>query len=298
MKQFILTSESTLDLPYSYVNEREIDVLFYKYNVNGVDYVDDMVRNPNALKEFYERIDLDMPTTSQANLADYLEFFEGIIEKAKGKDILHLVFGTGMTQSYNNAVLAKNILAEKYPNQRLELIDSLCSSAGFGMLVDSVADLRDQGKSFEEAIEWTLQNRLKVNHQIYTTTLDYLKRGGRVSGASAAIGSMLKICPLMKLDNEGKIIAYAKARGKKKAMLETVKAMIDLAEGSTNYDGKCFISHANCIEDANDLKSELEKNFPNLEGKIRIFDIGTIIASHTGPGTVALFFMGADRTPN
>ncbi|MDO5026192.1 MAG: DegV family protein [Tissierellia bacterium] len=295
MNKFRLTSESTVDLTPAYLRERQVDVIKYTYLIKEEEFVDDMWETEGGLEEFYKKIDENLPKTSQINVARYVEFFEDQIEKAQGQDILHLVFGTGMTQSLNNAKIAREMILEKYPQQRLELVDSLASSSGFGLLLDYACDLRDEGKTIDEVKDWLLENRLRVHHRFYTTTLDHLRRGGRISGPVATIATILKICPMLMLDNEGKIIAYDKVRGKKRAMMETAKIMEDLADLSNEYDGKCFISHSNCYEDAKDLADEIEKKFPNLENKIKIFDIGPIIASHTGPGTVALFFLGQER---
>lgn len=297
MLKFKLTSESTVDLPLSYLQERDVDVLFYTYLIKEEEFIDDMWAKEGSKEEFYEKIEENLPKTSQVNVARYVEFFEKEIEKAGGMDILHLVFGSGMTQSINNARIARDMVLEKHPQQRLELVDSLASSSGFGLLLDYVCDLRDEGKTIDEALDWAVNNRLKIHHRFYTGTLEHFRRGGRISGPAAAIGNILKICPILMLDNEGKIIAYDKVRGKKKAMLTTVKQMEEYADNGNDYDGKCFISNSNCYEDARELADEIEKRFPKLEGKVKIFDIGSVIASHTGPGTVALFFMGEERKP-
>lgn len=295
MVKFRLTSESTVDLPSAYLKERDIDVISYTYLINEEEFIDDMWEREGSMEEFYEKIEENLPKTSQLNVVSYVKFFEDQLEKAQGMDILHLVFGTGMTQSINNARLAVNMVLENNPGRRIELVDSLCSSTGFGMLLDYVCDLRDEGKTLDEAKKWAEDNKLTIHHRFYTSTLDHFRRGGRISGPAATIGSILKICPMLMIDNEGKIIAYDKVRGKKKAMLATVKQMEDYADNGNDYDGKCFICHSNCLDDAKDLEAEVEKRFPKLKDKIMICDIGPVIGSHTGPGTVSLFFKGVER---
>lgn len=292
MSNFILSCESTVDMPYSYVSERGINVIFYTYTVDGVEYIDDMGRDENALPNFHKMLkEGKMPTTSQINQYNYEEYFEEMLQKG---DVLHIAFGRGMSGSVVNAVNAAAAMREKYPDRKIIVVDTLASSSGYGMLVDYAADMRDEGKSMEEIEKWILDNRMNVHHQIYATDLFHLRRGGRVSGPAAMIGTVLGICPIMRLNAEGSINAYGKVRSKKKAVAETVKVMEEHAQNGYDYDGKCFICHANCIEDAEIVKAMIEEKFKNVE--VKIFDIGTIIASHTGQGTVALFFMGDDRS--
>lgn len=295
-KQFILSCESTVDLPYSYVEGRDIPVLFYSYMVDGEVYADDMGRDPEALPRFYRMLAAGaMPTTSQINEFQYLEFFEALLQKG---DVLHINFGSGMTSSVNNAFAAAGQLREKYPQRRLVVIDSLCSSSGYGLLVDYAADMRDSGKSLDETAEWVRAHCKRVHHQFYSTELDFYRRSGRMSGAAATVATILNICPIMRLDDGGRIIAYDKVRGKKNAIARTVDAMAAHAEGGVNYSGKCFICHSNCLPEALETKAAVEARFPQMDGEARICDIGTIIASHCGPGTVAVFFLGDERTPD
>lgn len=292
MTKFQLSCESTVDMPYSYVTGRDISVVFYTYTVDGVEYVDDMGRDENALPNFHKMLkEGKMPTTSQINQYNYTEYFEELLKKG---DVLHIAFGRGMSASVVNAQNAAKELSEQYPDRKIIVVDTLASSSGYGMVVDYAADMRDAGKSMEEIESWILENRLNMHHQIFATDLQHLKRGGRVSGPAATLGTILGICPIMRLNERGSITAYSKVRSKKKAIAETVKAMEDHVQNGYDYDGKCFVSHADCLEDAQTVKSIIEEKFKNVE--VKIFDIGTIIASHTGQGTLALFFMGDDRS--
>ena len=294
-KKFILSCESTVDLPFSYISGRDIPVIFYSYTVDETEYVDDMLRDPNALPEFYKFIEEGkLPSTSQINEFNYLEFFE---EQLRHGDLLHVAFGSGMTQSARNAELAAEELRKKYPDRKLIVVDSLCSSSGYGMLVDYAADMRDKGCTIEETEKWLLDNRQKIHHQFFSTELKYYRRSGRMSGATAMIATILGICPIMRLDDKGRIIAYGKVRGKQNAVKTTVDTMEKHAQGGREYSGKCFICHSQCPQDAEKLRDALSQRFPNIKDKIRICDIGTIIASHCGPGTVAVFFLGDQREP-
>ncbi len=293
-RKFTLSCCSTVDLPYSYMESRDIPVLFYTYVVDGREYDDDMGRDPEALPRFYAFLkEGKLPQTSQINVAAYTEFFEKLLDK--GGDVLHIAFTSGQSGSVHNAFLAAEELKDRYPGQRLVVIDSLCSSSGYGLLVDYAADMRDEGKTLDEVAQWVLDNRNKVHHQFFSSDMTQFRRTGRVSGAAAAVATVLNICPIMRLDDKGAIKAYSKVRGKKKAVETTVDTMEQCAQNGRDYDGKCFVCHSQCPEDARLVIEAVEERFPKLKGKIRLCDIGTIIGSHAGQGTVAVFFMGNER---
>lgn len=292
-RQFTLSCCSTVDLPYTYMAERDIPVLFYTYVVDGQEFVDDMGRDPEALPRFYHFLEEGkLPQTSQINVGTYLEFFEELLQKG---DVLHIAFTSGQSGSVHNAMLAADELQEKYPNRKIMVIDSLCSSSGYGMLVDTAADMRDAGKSIDEVAQWVLENRNTLHHQFFSSNMTQFRRTGRVSGATAMVATIMNICPIMRLDASGAIKAYGKVRGKKKAVEATVDAMAEHAQGGINYDQRCYVCHSQCPEDAQMLIDALEERFPKVKGKIRLCDIGTIIGSHSGSGTVAVFFYGDER---
>ena len=190
---FTLSCCSTVDVPYQYLESRRIPVLFYTYVVEDVTYVDDMGRDPQALPRFYEMLAAGkLPQTSQINVAEYVEFFDGLLKQ--GGDVLHLGFTSGQSGSIHNAFLAAERLREKYPRQKLLVADPLCSSSGYGLLVDTVADMRDAGATIDEAYQWAMDNRNKVHHQFFSTDMTQFRRTGRVSGAAAAIATVLNIC--------------------------------------------------------------------------------------------------------
>jgi len=290
---FLLSAESTVDVPYSYVQKRKIPVLEYSYIVDGKQYPDDMGRDPSTMDRFYKMLESgDIPSTSQLTEFQYTEYFENLLKEA---DVLHIAFGSGMTASVGHAISAAEKLREKYPGRQILVIDSTCSSSGYGLLVDYAADIRDNGASLEETAAWVEAHKHHVHHQFFSTTLSYYRRSGRMSGPAAAIGTVLNICPIMRLDDGGHIIAYDKVRGRKKAIARTMDEMEKHAEGGKNYAQKCWVCHSNCLETAEVVRDALRQRFPNIQGDIRICDIGTIIASHCGPGTVAVFFLGDAR---
>lgn len=293
MSNIIMSCESTIDLPYSYSKERNISIIHYSYVIDDIEYVDDMGRNPESLNNFYNAINEGkLPKTSQINYFYYYNYFEKLIKKG---DVLHIAFGSGMTPSIKNANKAAEDIKKKYPDRKLIVIDSFSSSSGYGLLVDSALDLRDNGASIEEIAKWTRDNAKNVHHQFFSTDLSHFRRSGRVSGPTAMIATILGICPIMHLDNPGHIISYSKARGKKRAILTTIQEMEKNALDGINYSGKCFISHSNCYEDALNVKEKILEHFPNINKDIKINNIGTIIASHSGPGTIAVFFFGHER---
>jgi len=293
--RFILSCESTVDLPYSYIQSRHIPVLEYTYTMDGTEYADDMGRDPEAMPRFYARLAAgSMAKTSQISAYRYKEF---LAELLKQGDVLHIAFGTGMTQSVNNAYIAAEELRTEFPDRSLVIVDSLCSSSGYGLLVDSAADLRDEGKTLTEVEAWTMAHRQLVHHQFFSTDLTHYRRSGRMSGPAATLGAILNICPIMRLDDLGRIYAYDKVRGKKKAIQTTVDLMEKHAIGGRDYADKCFICHSNCLETAQQTREAVVARFPHIKGEVRLCDIGTIIAGHCGPGTVAVFFYGDPRAP-
>ncbi|MBQ7565882.1 MAG: DegV family protein [Oscillospiraceae bacterium] len=291
-RKFILTCGSTVDMPYEYiVEQREIPVIYYTYQMNGKVCVDNMDNPKGSLDEFYQAIkDGALPSTSQINVDAYLQFFR---EQAKNGPVLHIAFGSGMSSSVNNAMTAAEMLKEEDPTADVHVVDSLGSSSGYGLLVDEAADRRDQGMTRDEVEQWVLSVRNTVHHQFYSTDLTMFRRGGRVSGPAAAIATILNICPIMHLNAEGRIIAYGKVRGKKNAQLETVRTVEEHIQNGHDYSGKIFICNSHCIEDAESTAALLRERFPKAD--IRIYDIGTIIGCHTGFGTVAVFFFGDER---
>ena len=292
-RKFILSCCSTVDLPFDYMERREIPVLSYTYMVDGVEHVDDLGRDPASRPRFYQMLAQGkLPQTSQINVARYMAFFEALLQRG---DVLHLAFSSGQSASVNNAYAAAEELRKRYPDRKLEIIDSLCSSSGYGLLVDAAADLRDAGSTLEETAAWVMANRNKVHHQFFSSNMTQFHRTGRVSGAAAAVASILNICPLMRLDAAGAIKAYDKVRGKKRAVEATVDAVADHAQGGTDYDQRMWVCHSECIDDARMMIAALEARFPKERGRIRLCNIGPVIGSHSGTGTVAVFFMGDER---
>lgn len=293
MSEFILSCCSTADMPLEFFQTRNVQLICFHFTMDGTEYADDLGQSI-PFDEFYQRIaDGAEPTTSQVNVQQYIEFFEPFLKERK--DILHIVFSSGLSGSYNSACIARDTLSEQYPDNKIYLVDSLAASSGYGLLVDTAADMRDSGKTAEEIVAWLEENKLNLHHWFFSTDLTSYIRGGRVSPVAGFFGTMLKICPLLNVNDEGKLIPRTKCRGKAKAIDEIVAQMVAHAEGGLDYSGKCFISNSACLADAEAVASRVEETFKNLNGKVMINNIGTVIGSHTGPGTVALFFYGDKR---
>lgn len=291
-RSFQLSCESTADLPFSYLKSRDVSVIFYSYTVDGVSYTDDMLRDGDALPRFYKMLSQGkFPKTSQINAFDYYEYFDKLLENG---DVLHVAFGTGMSQSVQNAYEVVPELLKKHPSRKLVVIDSLCSSSGYGMLVDVAADMRDSGQTLQQVADFLTANRTRVHHQFFSTDLSYYRKSGRISVCSAVLGTVMGICPLMRLNKKGQIVAFGKVMGKRKALARTLDEMAEHADGGADYGGKCFVCHSNCISEATSLAESVKNRFKNVK-EVKICDIGTIIASHSGPGTVAVFFFGDER---
>ncbi|WP_120198822.1 DegV family protein [Lacrimispora algidixylanolytica] len=293
MGNFILTCCSTADMSREYFQKRQIPYVCFHYTIDGNTYPDDLGKSI-SFEVFYDRITKgSTPVTSQVNVDEYCSFFEPFLKE--GKDILHLTLSSGISGTHNSACVAREEMKVKYPDRTIVIVDSLGASSGYGLLVDAVADLRDKDMAIMDAVQWVEDNKLNIHHWFFSTDLTSFKRGGRISATSAMIGTVLNICPLMNINDKGCLIPVQKIRTKKKAIQEIVKVMEQHAIDGRNYSGKCFMSHSACEKDAKEVASLIEERFPNLCGHVVINNVGTVIGSHTGPGTVALFYFGDKR---
>ena len=293
MGNFVLSGCSTADLSKEHFEKRNINYICFHYELDGKQYADDLGVSM-SFEDFYKAMQNGADTrTSQINEAEFEEYFEKFLQN--GQDILHLCLSSGITGVINSANIAKQVLEEKYPDRKIYIVDSLAASSGYGLLMDRLADLRDMGKSIDEVYQWAEENKRKVHHWFFSTDLTFFIKGGRVTKTAGFVGTMLNICPLLHVDKEGKLIPKQKVRTKKKVIEAIVKKMEEFAENGMDYNGKCYISHSACREDADAVAKLIEERFPKLDGNVLVNDIGTTIGSHTGPGTVALFFWGEER---
>lgn len=293
MSDYVLSCCSTADLSKEHFESRDISYICFHYTLDGVTYDDDLGQSM-PFDKFYEAMANGAETkTSQVNISEYLNYFTKILDT--GKDILHLCLSSGISGSYNSAVSAALIARERFPERKVYVVDSLAASSGFGLLMDKLADLRDQGMDIDQLRDWAEANKLRLHHWFFSTDLTFYVKGGRISKAAGIFGGMLGICPLLNVDKDGHLIPRSKIRGKKKVITEIVKRMEEFADNGTDYAGKCYMCQSACYEDARAVADLVEARFPKLNGKVEINSIGTTIGSHTGPGTVALFFWGSER---
>lgn len=273
---------------------RDIRYVCFHFTLDGEDYADDMGQSITPA-ELYTRMMAGAEVkTCQVPVADYARYFAGLLDE--GLDVLHVAFSGGLSGSVNAARLAAEEVAPLYPDRRLMIVDSLGASAGYGLIMETLADMRDEGMALDALRQWVEDNRLRMHSWFYSTDLSFCIRGGRISKTAGMAGTLLNICPLLNMDAQGKLKPREKLRGNKKVMQRIVEMMEAHAEGGLAYRGKCYICHSMCDEDARAITDAVEARFPNLREPVGIYPIRATIGSHTGPGTLALFFWGDERT--
>ena len=290
MNDYVLLTDSSADLPQQLVEELGVEVLPLCFTMGDKTYRNWPDNREMDPEEFYRMLrEGAMATTSAVNVGDYTEALTPFLEA--GKDVLVLAFSSGLSATCNSARIAAQELNEQYPQQRVRVVDTLCASLGQGLLVWHAAKLKQAGKSLDEVGDWAEENKLRLCHWFTVSDLHFLKRGGRISPATAVLGTMLSIKPVMHVDNEGHLIKVGTARGRNASL----KALVDHME-QTVLDLKgqsIFISHGDCLADAQKVADDIRARF-GVED-IVINYVGPVIGAHSGPGTVALFFMGSER---
>lgn len=293
MGNYILSCCSTADLSAEHFAQRKIHWIPFHFYLDGKEYADDL-GSSIPFDQFYQAMEHGAETrTSQVNVDEFIDYFTPFLEE--GNDVVHVCLSSGLSGVINSALSAKAVLEERFPGRRIYVADSLGASSGYGLLMDTLADLRDGGMEAEELWCWAEEHRLEVHHWFFSTDLTFYIKGGRISKTAGMVGTVLGICPLLNMDVSGQLVPRAKVRTKKKVIQDIVRKMEENARDGLDYDGKCYISHSNCYEDARAVADLVESRFPRLNGSVEINSVGTTIGSHTGPGTVALFFWGGKR---
>ena len=269
MADYILSCCSTADLNVEHFENRDIHYICFHYSLDGRQLPDDLGQS--------------MP------FEEFTRFLQ------EGKDILHVTLSSGISGVINSAVIAKENLEAKFPDRKIYIVDSLGASSGYGLLMDKLADLRDSGMGIDDLRAWAEAHKLELHHWFFSTDLSFYIKGGRISKTAGMFGKLLNICPLLNMDAQGRLVPRSKVRTKHKVIREIVDRMIENAVDGVDYSGKCYISQSACVDDAKAVATLVEANFPRLNGKVEINYVGTTIGSHTGPGTVALFFWGGKR---
>lgn len=289
MRDYVISSDTTCDLPDDFCKTHDIDIhpLFYRFGEDNVLYGGDKQLDP---KDFYARMRAgEMPTTVATNPEDSKTYFKKRLEE--GKDILHISFSSALSSSYQNTALAASELMEEYPDSKIIVIDSLCASLGEGLLVYLATQQKDAGKTIDEVSEYVNTTLPHLSHQFTVDDLNHLYRGGRVSKATAIVGTIINIKPLLHVNDIGQLIAVGKVRGRKKSLIALVDKMV--ASIGTQKNGIFMISHGDSIDDAN-FVADLVKEKTGIN-ECLINYICPTIGSHSGPGTIALFFLADYR---
>ena len=289
MSEYVITTDNNSDLPEKYFKDHGVGCMYLSYSMDGKNYTHE---NFLPEHEFYEAMrNGSMPTTAQVNPENAKTLLEPYLKE--GKDILHIAFSSGLSGTYNSSRIAAEELMEDYPDRRIIVVDSLSASLGQGLLVWLAQQKKELGQTLEDVADWVEKNKLKMVHLFTVDDLNHLYRGGRVSRTTAIVGSMLNIKPVLHVDNEGKLTAIGKVRGRKKALQELVKLM-DEKIGSFGADcDTIFISHGDCEQDAQYVAAKVKEKY-NIKNII-INQVGATIGAHSGPGTMALFFVGDVR---
>ncbi len=290
MSEFIIVTDSSADLDTGMARELDVQVLplgFVLEDHTYYNYPDNREMDPHV---FYDRLRRgEVATTNAVNVAQYTETLEPLLQA--GQDVLVLAFSSGLSTTYNSSAIAVEELSAKYPERKLYTVDTLCASLGQGLLVWYAAQQRNKGWSIEEVRDWVEEHKLNLCHQFTVDDLHFLKRGGRISAATAMVGSMLHIKPILHVDGEGHLINIGKARGRQASL----KALVDRMEETSIDSGSLtvFISHGDCLEDARTVAEMVKERFGVQD--VYINYVGPVIGAHSGPGTLALFYMGTER---
>ena len=290
MQNYILMTDSDSDLPYALKVEYDIPVVYMPYTLDGKEYFDDLGQTLDH-KSFFDKMRQGAhPTTSALNETVYEEYFEPILQE--GKDILFLAFSSQLSATINAIRAARETLLEKYPERKFILVDTLSISGPQTLLVLKAHEMYRAGESMEAVAQWVEDNKLRAQAFFTVDDLKYLQRGGRVSPAAAAIGSLLDLKPILTETREGKLAAAAKVRGRKKAIGYIVDKAVESIEDQK--ESIALVLHADALADAEKLSAMLLEKLPELS--LRIENVGPVIGAHAGPGTVAFCFIGKERT--
>lgn len=291
MKSFAIVTDSSCDLPVHLATEMELTVLPLAFLIKGKEYYNYLDEHQISYKDFYANLRAGEPcTTSAVNVNAFITAMEPLLWM--GQDVLCIAFSSGLSNTCNAALLAVEELSKKYPERKIYAVDSLCASLGQGLLVYLAAQEREAGKSIDEVRAWLESNKLRLCHWFTVEDLHFLKRGGRISATTALVGSMLSIKPVMHMDNAGHLVNVSKARGRRASLNALVDRMEELAIDPQNQT--VFISHGDSLEDAEYVAEQVRQRL-GVKKSVTINYVGPVIGAHSGPGTIALFFLGKER---
>lgn len=290
MNDFAIVTDSSCDLPAEMAAELELTVLPLSFTIGGEERLNYLDGHEMPIHDYYERLRAGEPAqTSAVNMDSFVGAVEPLLKA--GQDVLLPAFSSGLSNTYNAARMACEELAARYPERKVVSVDTLCASLGSGMILYYAVQKKREGKSLEEVRDWIEKNRLRVCHWFTVDDLEHLKRGGRISPATAFIGGMLNFKPVMHMDDEGRLAAVGKVRGRKASL----DALVDRMEQTAvePQEQVVFVSHGDTPEDAEYVASEVKRRLGVK--RVVVNTIGPVIGTHSGPGTMALFFFGTHR---
>ena len=290
MKEFVIVTDTTTDLPRDYVEKHHLYMMSLPYTLEGTSYT---WEKPMPVKDFYDKMRAgSLPTTSQANPEEAALLYESIL-KDNDVHILHIAFSSGLSGSFNSCRIASADVCEKYPDHRIVVVDSLAATLGQGLLVYKAVQLKEAGKSLDEVAAWVEENKYHLVHNFTVDDLFHLHRGGRLSKTAAIVGTMINLKPVLHVDDEGHLVMLSKVRGRKKSLIGLVDCMEKQLGDWKDKNDIIFISHGDCPEDAQFVADLIKERFGYENFMIDY--IGATIGAHSGPGTVALFYLGDHR---
>lgn len=290
MSDYVIMTDSCCDLPAELAEELGIEVLPLRLELEGKEYRNLLDGSEIGFHAFYDRVRAGaMPVTSAVNVGEFDAAMRPILKE--GKDILCLCFSSALSTTYQSAVIAAREQEEEFPDRKIRVVDSLCASMGQGLFVWLCAQEKRKGKTLEEVWDFAEGAKANICHWFTVDDLNHLKRGGRVSAAAALFGTMLSVKPVLHVDDQGRLIPMEKCRGRKASLLALVDHMEKTVVDPERYP--VFISHGDCLEEAEFLAEEIRRRFGTKD--IRISYVGPVIGSHTGAGVMALFFVGRSR---
>ena len=285
MRDFIIATASTCDIDRDWLHDHEIPVISYTFTVDGKIYIDDC-RDATRRAIYQAMREGKQPNTSQITTYSYYEFFKKLL--SEGKPVVFVDMDKSISASYNNSIHAKEMIEEEMPEAKLVILDTRSITMGLAFLLKHMIAYADQGKSFDEVVAWANTNAVKISHRFMIDDLQWLRRGGRLSNASAIVGSLLSIKPLIYLNDDGLLVAYDKVRGRKKAiasLLESTKKDLDDGAGKD-----IIVGHSDDPEEGEKWKQLVEEQYPNANS-VTLMELGPTIACHVGPGFLSIVYL-------
>jgi len=290
MKQYILATDACSDLPLDVVKQHDIAIVPMLLEIEGKNYSHNLEEKHLKLKDFYDQLrDKKVSRTSLVNVGEFVQFFTELLKQ--GKDILYIALSSALSGTYQSAMMAIDMLKDDYPDQRIVAVDTLSASLGEGYLVWRAALLKKEGKPLNEVVEWLEANKYRLRHLFTVEELGTLKRGGRLSGTAAFFGTLLGVKPILHVTREGKLDVLKKSVGRKKSLTEMIEVMKEQIVAPKEQT--IFIAHGDCLEEAKEVGGLINASM-NVKDLFFSY-IGPVIGSHSGPGTIAVFFMGKER---